>query len=553
MNKLARLFQERVSSGLKRRSVTTPSRWAETYRVMGGAYAGPWNFLHYPWLKDMHDSKAEKNIGQKGAQLGFTELCLNLIFYKVDVEGVDCLYLLPAKTPDATDFSASRFDAALELSPHLQTLFSDVKNVGHKRAGNTNLYVRGSQSKAGLRSIPVGFIIFDEVAVMNQDNLALAFERTSGQAEKQTWMISTPTLEDENINKEYNQSTKEHFYFKCPSCSKRTELIFPDCLVIFGEDATDPRVKETYLQCKECKAKLEHGNRGDAKAEWLSTGIWVPEYTQRDVRGFHVNQLYSPTIKPHEIAISYFKGLSNPSDEQEFFNSKLGITHTVKGARVDDVEISSAKRTHKNDDPCPSNALITMGVDVGTWLHYEVDQWFFPKNFSLDNPEKAMCKVIQHGKVKDFTDLDELMRHFWVTSCVIDANPEKRMALSFANRFFGLVKLCFYARGISGKTISISKDPSEPTISVDRTAWMDLSLGRFHTGQIHLPLDVNLEYREHIKAPVRVYRKDKDGNPVGEYDNGSKPDHYAHSRNYAELALPFALARGSNHNIGKIL
>jgi phage terminase large subunit GpA-like protein len=130
----------------------------------------------------MHDSEAELNVGQKSAQMGYTETVLNITFYNIDVRNIDCLYVLPAKTPDASDFSAARFDPALELSPHLSKIFSEVKNVGHKRAGTTNLYIRGSRSRAGLKSVPVGFIVLDELDEMTQENVRwLLKERRSGQ------------------------------------------------------------------------------------------------------------------------------------------------------------------------------------------------------------------------------------------------------------------------------------------------------------------------------------------------------------------------------------
>ena len=100
----------------------------------------------------------------------------------------------------ATDFSTSRFDPALELSPHLNNLFSDVKNVGHKRAGSANLFVRGSRSESQLRSIPAGVLIFDEVDVMVQRNIILALERASGQVHKLFMFLSTPTIDNFGIN-----------------------------------------------------------------------------------------------------------------------------------------------------------------------------------------------------------------------------------------------------------------------------------------------------------------------------------------------------------------
>jgi hypothetical protein len=91
-----------------------------------------------------------------------------------------------------------------------------------------------------------------------------------------------------------------------------------------------------------------------------------------------------------------------------------------------------------------------------------------------------------------------------------------------------------------------------PTATVDRTSWLDATLGRYKTQRILLPRDVSREYREHIKSLVRTYEKDSTGNPVARYvETGA--DHYAHAQNYAEIALPLAAAYVTNSNIGAFL
>ena len=124
------------------------------------------------------------------------------------------------------------------------------------------------------------------------------------------------------------------------------------------------------------------------------------------------------------------------------------------------------------------------------------------------------------------------------------------MALQFAQRYDGIVKLVKYTRGISGKTVKDSKDEVEHIVHVDRTSWLDLSLGRIIHGNMTLPVDITKEWRNHIKALVRAYIKDKDGNEVGKYLKGENdPDHYAHARNYSELALYFAVSLDQNKDI----
>ena len=520
---------------------------------MGGKdFAGPWRFKYHPWLREMHDSTAQLNVGQKSAQMGYTETVLNRTFFKLDIERVDCLYVLPTKTPDASDFSAARFDPALELSPHLAKLFSEVKNIGHKRAGTTNLYIRGSKSRAGLKSIPVGFLVLDEVDEMEQDNVPLAMERQSGQMTAEAWAISTPTIENYGINALFQKTTQEHFFFPCPCCSRLTELIFPDCLEITGTDILDPKIEKSHLKCKECNGYLPHEN----KHEWLAQGRWIPTYTDREDRGFYINQMYSSAnrCRPSEIAKSFLRAQFNPADEQELYNSKLGLAHTTDGAKLTDRMIDECIRSHKRGTS-NANKIITMGVDVGKWLHVEIDEWTLPSHVVGDLSIESRPKILNITKVQHFEQLDNLMREYGVHHCVIDANPERRKAFEFAMRFWGHVKMCFYGRGVQGKQIHAGKEQDvasssgEPTITVDRTSWLDLSLGRIRGKMIDLPADTPLEYRQHLKCLVRVYEKDAEDNPVGRYIKGNEEDHYAHARNYAEIALPFAAGLNVSQDI----
>ncbi len=552
--KMLELLRERVSSGLRKKAVTTASKWAEANRVMGSPFPGPWRFTHHPWLREMHDSRAQSNVGQKAAQMGYTETMLNLTFFNIDILRRDCLYVLPAKTPDASDFSASRFDPALELSDYLTHLFSDVQNIGHKRAGAVNLYIRGSKSRAGLKSVPAGFLVLDEVDEMNLDNISLAEERQSGQVERQDWKISTPTIDGVGINKYYKQSTQEHFFFSCPCCSKMIELTFPESIVITGTDPNHPELQNTHLICTACKGVLPHEN----KRVFLNSGKWVPSVSQTDVRGFFINQLYSPAVKPAAVAKLYLTGLRDKIAEQEFFNSKLGMTHIVDGARITDELIDKCIGSHKIhfEGTFPNNnRIVTMGIDIGRWNHVVVNEWIMPKSmYNIaygDINTYAVPKVIAALKVPSFNDLDNLMFQFGVHFAVIDAQPERRMSNTFAQRFYGRVKMCFYTRGVSGRQ-TVPAPEVDQAVNVDRTSWLDMTLGRFQRGKdgIILPMDINLEYREHLKAQVRVYLKDVDGNPIGRYVTPDNlEDHYAHAQNYAEIALPFALGVGESRDI----
>jgi hypothetical protein len=150
-----------------------------------------------------------------------------------------------------------------------------------------------------------------------------------------------------------------------------------------------------------------------------------------------------------------------------------------------------------------------------------------------------------------FEDLDRLMREWQIRACVIDADPQINDARRFARRFPGYVYLCRYRRGVTGKEVQISEeDGSAPIITVDRTNWLDATMGRFHSNRIELPADLSLEFRDHMKALVRTYEKDDVGNPKAVYMS-TGPDHFSHALNYAEMALPLAAGVVSGSDISE--
>lgn len=544
---------EIISKGLKRKSISTCSKWACSYRVMGNPFPGKWNFDNHPWLLEMHDAEESKLIGQKAAQMGFTEWAINTAFFCMDVRGLDVLYILPT-TDDASDFSAGRFDPALELSEHLRDFFADVNNVGLKRAGSNILYVRGSHSRSKLKSIPTPVLIFDEVDEMPKATFALAEERQSGQVIRKTLALSTPTIEDFGINGEYKLTTQEHFYFRCPSCSRLTELVYPDCLVITGDNLLDPNLKNSHYICKECKNVLPH----ETKNEWLKEerlggkARWIPSYTDRDSRGFTVSQMYSmvPAGEAKNIAIAALKARNDPTRAQELYNSKLGVCFEAEGARVSYKQISDCIRDYFKGATY-TGKIVTFGMDVGSVLHIVVKEYSFenwaPGLLINDLADaKLLLEIETSGGINDFNEARQIFGDYRCVSGVVDAEPERRESLRFAQTFFGRVFVCDYQYSQSGREVSISEE--ELTLKVNRTAWLDVSLGRYKNGTIVLPKDVSDSFRNHIHEPVRIYKEDKWGNKYGVYES-VKPDHFAHADTYSEIALPLGASFAMNMTI----
>lgn len=547
MHALEQVFADIVAGGLRRQSVKLCSQWAQAYRVRKGR---KWGYGLHPWSRAMADSNAPYNVGMKAAQMAYTETLLNRTFFKMDIEGSNCLYVFPNKNPDASDFSASRFDPALEESEHLRAMFSDVRNVGHKRAGSANLWIRGSRSRIGLKSIDPSFIALDEVDEMDEQGIQLAMRRADGQEESQLWGISTPTVPEGPIHKMFLSTTQEYWFFQCPNCWKEITLEFPDCFVLIGESLTDPRINESHVICPLCRKKIEHEDKIKSQVE---TGRWIPraEQINPNRRGFYVNQLASCVKKPYKIAETAIEALYKPHAEQELWNSIAGLPHVVKGGRIDDEHIDQCMTDRLMDSKPAGYKIRTMGIDVGKWLHYEIDGWSIPK-LGPDLNLVAECELIKCGKVEHFHELYTLIREYNVNFVVIDKQPEERAALELCTRIWGRGKRCWYARGVGAKKMTVSASEEDHLINVNRTYWLDTSLGRVRSGRIRFPRDLPQEYRQNLKSLVKKYEEDKSGEDTSKYIK-TDADHYAHARNYSEMALPLAASVATNQNIRSFL
>lgn len=520
---------------------------------MGVPFPGPFSFNYHPWAKEVHDSQARMNVAMKAAQTGLTEVCINRAFYTLDMLRRDVLYVLPT-TVNAGDFSKGRFGPALTHSAYLKRLFTNTNSEKLKQTHHgTTLYIRGSRGDSNLKSIPVSDLYLDEVDEMDQSQIWLAFERLSGQLDKTIFAISTPTVPEHGISLLYEESSQEHFMFTCPCCSRLTELVWPDCMEIIGESVSDPRCHESFLKCKECGGRLEQAD----KPNFLSSGKWVPTNpdANMDNRGFHINQLYSFTVTPGEIVIAHFRGMGDEGAGAEFHKSKLGKPYVPEGGQILDEQIDNCVKGHSKNDTPPLEVegghrrIITMGVDQGNWLHTVVIEWFF-EAFGKDLNSVAIGKLLWFGKFNVQADngwgqLRQMMRTWQVLHCVVDADPNTNDARQFARAFPGYVSLCRYRRGVPQKELAVAEmdDMRTQVVTVDRTSWLDISLGRYKTAvpRMHLPRDTNIELRDHLKALVRTYKQDENDNPVATYMKpGNRADHYAHSLNYGEIALPFA-------------
>lgn len=493
------------------------SEWAEKHRVLkaGGLYS----FHDYPYLRAIHDDWSPELVIPKGAQVGVTCMAMNKSFYCMDVRREDVLYVFPTEW-DASDFSAARFDVALELSPYLDELFTDVRNVGLKRAGTVNFYCRTAGSRSQMKSIPATGLVLDEFDEMNPAKVALARKRTGGTRNPWEMNISTPTLPDYGIWLDWKEAEQWLWLVRCYHCNRLQLLRWPDSLE--WRDTTSPRqaAKTAHFRCLKCGKPWNYGER----MESMRAGEWHME--QEGVsgkRGYHISQLYSPTRTAYVLVKEFLEAADDEVKLQEFYNSDLGLPYLAEGSRLAGENVDACVDPGRKIRPNSHGA--TMGIDVagaGRPNYVEISEWV--------NGRKILLNVLR----ADWGELRTLMAQYSIWSCVIDAQPEVTESLSFANEFEGRVLVAYYPENLK-QLINANQETS--SVNLHRTGLMDLTLKRYRTGAVSIPRDMALyeTYKAHLCAPTKIYKEDKRGRQIARYINANA-DHFAHAALYNEAA-----------------
>ena len=162
----------------------------------------PFDFKHHEYLIEPYKDDHPHQVEIKAAQMGCTSKAALRIAYKARFAGYrGILYLFPSRS-DVTDFAKGRIDPLINDNPEsIGSLIKDTDSANIKRIWNCFLYLRGMRVRTGLKSVPIDFIVFDEIDEANQDMVDMAMERMAHSEHGQVLKLSNPTLPDLGIDR----------------------------------------------------------------------------------------------------------------------------------------------------------------------------------------------------------------------------------------------------------------------------------------------------------------------------------------------------------------
>lgn len=424
-----------LGNALRPRETPPLDVWMDQHYVLErGGVPVPWETDRTPYIRQIArdlsvDSPVEEVVVIKPSQTGLSELLIGLHLYMACVAPCDMLMIQP-DLDAAARFKQIRIDKVLKNSPTPRAIFREKKS---RDAGNTkhellfdggSWVLVGSNSPAGLSSTPAAIVSFDERdraaasagvgARAEGDQYLLALARTTTFRDtyprRKLVQISSPgETSTSKIEPAYLASDMRRFQVLCSECN--TRIVF-QMRRLWWPRGGDPRTAR--YRCQACDRLLDERT----KPEMLRSGIWVPQYPDRAVRGYKLTGCDSPFTRWGEMAAYRERVKGNPNQLRVYVNTVEGETYdTLAEAKVDVESLKLLACPVERDESgrvvVPHGVgLITAGSDTQpNRLEYQAIGWGRrDESWIIEHvvlPGDASSRAV-------WDELDELMKATWL-------------------------------------------------------------------------------------------------------------------------------------------
>ena len=488
----------------------------------------------------LSDSEIHTVVMQKSAQVGFTEVLLNILGYYMSQDPSPILWVNPTLEMSEVA-SKTRLAPMLRDTPILRGLVSDTKAKDSSNTLLSKVYpggilaLAGANSPAGLASRPIRIVLCDEVdrfpasAGPEGDPVNLAIKRSATFQNRKIILGSTPTIKGiSRIEAAYLQSDQRRYYVPCPDCGEMQHLVWANL-------NWQPNTPESAVYaCRQCGAAIDEKH----KARMLARGEWRADAVAPGVAGFHINELYSPWRRWSDVVKDFLSAKQSPETLKTWINTSLGETWEEQSEKSDPTTLLS-RRENYTAAHLPARVLyLTAGVDVqDDRLEFEVVGW---RQDGRDSPPESwgIEYLVLRGdpaRMDVWNQLDMILKRDYRTednrtlrisaACIDSGGHHTAQVYAFAEarkgRHIYAIKGMPGARPIwshkAGKSIKYKAQVWHVGSDTAKDAWYSrLRTKEDGPGYCHFPLEYSEHFFEMLTAE-QVRTKYSKGRPIREW------------------------------------
>ena len=505
------------------------SDWADSYRRLSpeaSAESGIWRTDRAPYQREIMDSFNDPDIQRivfmKSAQVGATEVLLNVIGYYIDQDPAPILIMQPTLQMAQT-FSKDRLSTMIRDTDKIRNSVADPRSrdsgntVLSKKFAGGNLNIVGSNSASGLASRPIRIVLADEVdryeasAGSEGDPISLATKRTTTFWNKKIYMCSTPTIKGlSRIETAFEESDKRYYHVPCPECNTKQVLKWKN--VVWEED----KPETANYACGECGAVID-----ESKKQWmLKHGEWIASAPKSNTAGFHISELYSVWSTWADMAKNFLEAKKNPEMLKTWINTALAESFEEQGETVE-YETLLQRRLNYDYSTIPEDVLVlTAGVDtqkdrlelqlVGWGKNYEAWVCDYKIFWGDPNAMNVWNDLDAYLKKRFKTESERLIP---ISCCTIDSGGHHtNMVYQFtkprqARRIFAVKGLSVAGKPIANRPSYVGKNKAAlygiGTDSAKEAIFARLSTEP-DTTTLHFCSDLDEEYFKQLTAEKRI-------------------------------------------------
>lgn len=482
------------------------------------------------------DSRIREVVVMAGAQIGKTEILLNIIGFHVDFDAAPILVLQPTLEM-AQAFSKDRVAPMLRDTPALRGKVKDPRSrdanntTTHKVFPGGHLTMVGSNSAAGLASRPIRLVLADEVdrypasAGTEGDPISLAKKRSATYWNRKIVMVSTPTNKGASrIETAYEETDQRKFFVPCQHCGHEQHLVWAN--VKWEKDRPDT----AGYMCDSCGVVWNDNERNKA----VRQGKWVATGPNTEIAGFHINGIYSPWTQLSDAVKEFLSAKKLPDTLRVWTNTYLAESwDSNQGDGADEYDVME-----RAEDPTPhldqGVLMLTCGIDCqGDRLEYEV------LGIGRDEETWSVDYGILYGDPSGpqiWRDLDDVLNETWTTedgreltiraACIDSGGHHTQQVYNYVRP--REAKRVFAIKGMAGESRAVVSRPSKNnigkvrlyTLGVDNIKAMVLARLKIREpgpGYCHFPNNRDEEYFKQLAASERIVTKFHKGFPKREF------------------------------------
>jgi hypothetical protein len=295
----------------------------------------------------------------KGAQVGLSTLAIGWCLYLALIGGYNAGYALPTKI-FARRFLRTRFREVVSNSTQLKRKVRTTENIGlmaveadeeEWQQRTAYLYMLGMENISDAISIPLDALAFDEVDVLNRENMAWADDRIAASRFGQRLYFSVGMHPGLGMDAGYEASNQQVWVVRCPACGKDDQVLeelFPKCVRLIDDEWT--RV------CVGCEQPLDI----------QQAGRWVARHPDRDIQGYRVPQLIIPEISLNYIMRRWARAQQRRSLLAKFRSSTLALPDAGERQRITAERLAGVLADYATQE---RSEWTVGGADVGDTCH----------------------------------------------------------------------------------------------------------------------------------------------------------------------------------------